>query len=242
MSNNEKTTVKSEHHVEHQSSEKENIVNKIIRFFNHYQNHLYGVLIGILVIAAAIILADKFYFQPKIEKGSVLIRVPITHYIQGVQTNDTTQLQIALDGDEENEGFLELISSYKMTKIANTAKYFAGMTYLTLGQKEDALEYLLKFKHKEDTYWYLCQMTIGDLYDDEGNTAKAISYYKKAAKGDHEYYTPIVLFKLGQMYEREGDWVKAYETYNKVKTNYFNQYQNIGIDRFLENAKIKAGK
>jgi tetratricopeptide (TPR) repeat protein len=242
MSNREKTVEKAEQRTEHHVAGKENIVAKIIRLFNQYQNYIYGVLIGVLILAAAYILADRFYFQPKIEKGSVLIRVPITHYLQGVQSNDTTQLQIALEGDDENEGFLDLISAYKLTKVANTAKYFAGMTYLTMGQKEEALDYLLKFKHKEDTYWYLCQMTIGDLYDDEGNISKAISYYQKAAKGNHEFYTPIALFKLGQMYERENNWGKAYQAYNQVKTDYFNQYQSIGIDRFLENAKIKAGK
>jgi tetratricopeptide (TPR) repeat protein len=116
------------------------------------------------------------------------------------------------------------------------------LTYLKLGQKEDALEYLKKFKKKEDVLWYGCQATIGDLYDEQGDEAKAISYYEKAAKGKDPYFTPIALFKLGQMYERQGDWKKALNAYETIENNFYSEYNKMSVAQYAERAKANASK
>ena len=144
-----------------------------------------------------------------------------------------------LEGDDENDGFLTIISDYKLTKTANTAKFYAGLTYLKLNDKEEALNYLLQFKKKEDVLWYACQALIGDLYDEQGDESKAITYYKKAVKNDDPYFTPINLFKLGQMYERSENWKEAAAAYKRIESDYYDQYQNMGVAKFAENVKSK---
>lgn len=236
MANNEKTGSKQDVQVQGN----ETIVTKTIDFYNKYQKIIYSVLIAVLIVILLVIVVNKFYFQAKNEKGSVAILKPIEYYTQGLQTGDSTLFVLALEGDEENDGFLTLISSNKMTKIANSAKYFAGLSYLQMGDQEEALNYLSNFKKKENVYWYNCQALIGDIYEDQGDDAKAMKYYEKAAKGDDLYYTPVALFKLGQMYEKAGNWKKAYSSYSKIEENYNEQYVNMGVEKYLEKAKIEA--
>ena len=221
-----------------QTTEKENFVTKVLSFFNKYQNLIYGIIIGILVLVLAILAFNRFYLQKKNAEASAQIVQPIQWYMQG----DTASLNMALEGDGENDGFLDIASSYKLTKTANTANYYAGLTYLKLGKKDEAMDYLKKFKQKEDVLWYACQATIGDLYDDQGDEANAISYYEKAAKGKDPLFTPIALFKLGQMYERKGDWNKALAAYETIEKDFYNEYNKMSVAQYTERARANASK
>lgn len=221
-----------------QTTENENFVTKVLSFFNKYQNLIYGIIIGILVLVLAILAFNRFYLQKKNAEASAQIVQPIQWYMQG----DTASLNMALEGDGENDGFLDIASSYKLTKTANTANYYAGLTYLKLGKKDEAMDYLKKFKQKEDVLWYACQATIGDLYDDQGDEANAISYYEKAAKGKDPLFTPIALFKLGQMYERKGDWNKALAAYETIEKNFYNEYNKMSVAQYTERARANASK
>ena len=221
-----------------QTTENENFVTKVLSFFNKYQNLIYGIIIGILVLVLAILAFNRFYLQKKNAEASAQIVQPIQWYMQG----DTASLNMALEGDGENDGFLDIASSYKLTKTANTANYYAGLTYLKLGKKDEAMDYLKKFKKKEDVLWYACQATIGDLYDDQGDEANAISYYEKAAKGKDPLFTPITLFKLGQMYERKGDWNKALTAYETIEKDFYNEYNKMSVAQYTERARANASK
>lgn len=216
----------------------ENFVTKLIAFFNKYQNIIYGITIGILVVVLAIILLNKFYIQKKNGEASSLMTYPISMLMAG----DTASLNVALEGNDENDGFLAIADGYKLTKTSNTAKYYAGLCYLKLGQKEEAMNYLKNFKKREDVLWYGCQSLIGDLYDEQGNEAEAIKYYEKATKGGDPYFTPIALFKLGQMYERQEKWNDAAAAYKTIEDNFFAEYTKMSIAQYAERAKSKATK
>ena len=216
-----------------QTKENENIVTKILSFFNKYQNIIYGVIIGVLVIVLAILAFNRFYVQKKNAEAASQIQQPIRWLTQG----DTASLKKALEGDGENDGFLDIASGYKLSRTSNTANYYAGLTYLKLGQKDEAMEYLKKFKKKEDILWYACQATIGDLYDEQGDESNAISYYEKAVKGKDPFFTPIALFKLGQMYERKGDWKKALDAYETIEKDFYSEYNKMSVAQYVERAK-----
>jgi len=214
----------------------ESIVVRVLNFFNQYNKIIYGVAIGLLAIVAALLAFNKFYLVPQSEKASSLMTAPIEFMMK----TDSLSLIMALEGDDEHEGFLTIASSFRFTKTANTANYFAGLCYLKLGDQEEALHYLLKFKHRDDVYWYGAQALISDIYDDQGDINKAIRFCKKATEGNDPYLTPINLFKLGQLYEREGDWGKAAAAYETIRNNFHAEYQKMGVDRYLERALINS--
>ncbi|MDR2971289.1 MAG: tetratricopeptide repeat protein [Bacteroidales bacterium] len=216
----------------------EGFVVRIFNFFNQYNKIIYGIAIGLLVVVAALMAINKFYLVPQSEKASALMTVPIDYYMKG----DSLSLINALEGDEDNIGFLDIATSFILTNTSNTANYFAGMCYLKLGEKDEALNYLQKFTHKEDTYWYGAQALISDLYDDQGEIAKAIKYCKKAAESKDPYLGPVNLFKLGQLYERENEWEKAASAYQSIKDKFYSEYQKMNIDKFLERALVNKNK
>jgi len=234
MATSEKLGTKKNEHVQG----KGNFLTKIINFYNHNEKIIFGILIGILVIVGGLLAFNKFYLKPLNQKASALMVQPIKFFAQG----DSASLNIALEGNDDIDGFLTIASDFKLTKTANTANLYAGLIYLKQGNKEEALDYLLKFKKKEDVLWYNAQAIIGDLYDEMEDTDKAIQYYKKACESENSFYAPIALFKLGQLYERQEKWEDAYETYQMIEDNFYQQYINMGVDKCLERAKIYAEK
>jgi tetratricopeptide (TPR) repeat protein len=228
----EKTTEKKEQRSEN------NFVARVFNFFNEYNKIIYGVAIGLLVVVGVLLALNKFYLVPQTEKASSLMSAPIDMMIRA----DSLSLVTALEGDDENEGFLTIASSYGLTKAGNTANYFAGLCYLKLGDTEEALNYLLKFKHKEEIFWYAAQGIISDIYDDQEDMNNAIKYCKKAAESEDAYYGPVNLFKLGQLYERTEDWKKAAETYQLIEDKFYAEYQKMGVDKFLERALININE
>ena len=235
MTNKEKIGAKKES----VTPQKKSFVAKTITFFTKYNKIVYGVIIGILIVITALLAFNRFYLTPNSEKASLMILKPIEKFMVG----DSASVLIALEGDDEFDGFLSIAKRYSLTKTANTANYFAGLCYLKLNDKEEALKYLLKFKHKDEVHWYACQAVIGDIYDDLGDTKKALKYYESAVDGDNDpYFTPISLFKLGQMYEREEQWEKAIESYTRIEKDYYTEYANMGVSRFVDRAKAKLNK
>ena len=216
----------------------ENFVVRVLNFFNQYDKIIYGVAIGLLVIVGVLVAFNRFYLIPQSEKASSLMTAPIEFMMKA----DSLSLITALEGDDESEGFLNIASSFRLTRTANTARYFAGLCYLKLGEKEEALRYLRKFNQRDDVYWFGAQAMISDLYDDQGDTRNAIRFCKRATGGNDPYLTPINLFKLGQLYEREGDWKRAVAAYETIQNNFFTEYQKMGVDRYLERARINRNK
>ncbi|MCQ2285780.1 MAG: tetratricopeptide repeat protein [Bacteroidales bacterium] len=211
---------------------------KTTNFFKKHQNLIYGILIGIVVVIALGLLINRFYFVPKNEKASAAMEQPISYFLRG----DSASLKLALEGNDEFDGFLAIADNYSITRTANTANYYAGLSYLHLGDKENALDYLKKFKQKEDIHWYAAQALIGDIYLDMNDEESALKYYKEAADTKDPYYGPTNLFKLGMMYEIKGDWNNALDAYQRIESDFYDQYTKMGIDKFIERAKINAGK
>jgi len=235
MANKEKLGAKREE----KSYQNENFISKCIQIFNEYYKIIYGVVIGILVIVCGTLAFNKFYLTPQSQTAAAKMLAPIEAFMKG----DTISIQIALEGDDEDLGFLAIETDYSLTRTANTARYFIGLCYLKLNDKEEALPYLLKFKHKDDVYWHACQALIGDIYDDMGETDKAIKYYNNAVKGAKDpYHTPITLFKLGKIYERAENWTAALDSYKKIEKDFYQEYTHMEIDKFVENATLNAAK
>ena len=235
MANTEKLGAKQE--LEAQESEK-----KLVVFFQKNQKIIYGVLIAILIIIILIVAVYKFYLTPRNEKASEAMLFPIEQYAIGVGSNDSLILATALDGNEENDGFLTIIDNYGSTKAGNTAKCYAALCYIQQKKYDEALELLLQYKKKDDQVWYYAQMLIGDLYDETQDVDNAKKYYKKAIKGGTTLVAPAALFKLGKIFEREENWEEAFHAYQEIEDNYYERFNEMGVAKYLEQAKIKANK
>jgi len=73
-------------------------------------------------------------------------------------------INLALYGDGNYLGFIDIADEYKATKPGNLAKYYAGVCFLHSGQFEDAIEYLGKYKPSDEAIAPLALACTGDAY------------------------------------------------------------------------------
>jgi len=141
---------------------------------------------------------------------------------------------LALYGDGNYLGFIDIADEYKSTKPGNIANYYAGVCYLNMGQFEDAIEYLQKFKKKDKVLSPVALGCMGDAWVELGDTDKGLEFYNRAAQfTENDFYSPIYLMKAGQLLELSGDYSKALEKYETIKEKFPESNEGNNIEKYI---------
>lgn len=90
-------------------------------------------------------------------------------------------LNIALNGDGINAGFLKIIKNYSGTEAANLAKFYAGSILLKQAKPADAAKYLKDFSTDAKQIQARAYKLLGDAYAEQGKNGDALDAYQKAA-------------------------------------------------------------
>jgi tetratricopeptide (TPR) repeat protein len=107
---------------------------------------------------------------------------------------------LALNGDGNYSGFLDIIDDYGRTKPGKLARYYAGISYLHLGKYKEAIEYLEDFKTDDPLLQPVKIGATGDAYAELGNKEKALKLYLEAAdENKNTFTTPIYYLKAGRL-------------------------------------------
>jgi tetratricopeptide (TPR) repeat protein len=140
-------------------------------------------------------------------------------------------------------GFLQIIDDYGITKSANLSHYYAGICYLNLGNFEEAIHHLEKFKSKDQVVSAMATGAIGDAYMEMDDVASAAGQYMKAAEmRDNEFSAPIFLMKAGMANEILGNFDEALDAYETIKYDYPMSNEAREIDKYIAKAKGKLGE
>jgi tetratricopeptide (TPR) repeat protein len=133
------------------------------------------------------------------------------------------------------EGFLDIIDNYGGTKTANTAKYYAGISYLNLGRTDAAIEYLKEFKPAgSDIMPIMKYGALGDAYSENSEFDQAIASYKKAVNAkDNEFLTPYYLNKLALLLDHQGEKASALETFQTLKKDYPDSAEGKEAEKYI---------
>ncbi|MFA6922811.1 MAG: tetratricopeptide repeat protein [Bacteroidales bacterium] len=192
-----------------------------------------GVIVGILLIYFAY---KKFYLAPREIEAQAQIFNAENYF-------EKDSLKFALNGDGNNPGFIEIIDQYGSTKSGNLAHYYAGMCYLKLGQFQNAIDQLEKFKSDDQIVKTLAIGAIGDAYLELKQTDKAIEYYTKASERKMNILTsPYFLNKLANTYEDNNQLDKALEVYKRLKNDYPKSYEAKEAEKDIAKIKAKMGQ
>lgn len=224
---------KKSEQIKHQEENLENIESALSRseeLIEKYQNQILIGLGAVLVLVLGVMGYSKYIVEPKEEEAQVEIFPSELHF-------EKDSFQLALNGDVSSVGFLSIIDDYSNTPSGNLAKYYAGISYLHLGDYEEALNYLKDFSLKGEQLAPVALGAMGDCYLEMEETSKAIDAYKKAADYKNELTTPIHLQKLGFAYEINGEKEKAVQTYEAIKTSYPQSTEAREIDKYIQRAK-----
>jgi len=162
---------------------------------------------------------------------------------QAVYYFEADSLDLALNGDGNNYGFLDIIDNYGMSKAANLSHYYAGAIYLKKGEYISAVEYLEKFSSSDLLIQGRAYGLIGDANMEMGNYDEAASMYMKAARYNaNEHTSPSYLMKAAVAYETNDDLQSAFECYDSIVKKYSksNEFQNARKHKARLEGKLKS--
>jgi tetratricopeptide (TPR) repeat protein len=182
----------------------------------------------IIGIAVAIALAVGGYFGFQYYKDNQDVEAQ-REMFQAVYYFEQDSLDLALKGDGNNLGFIDIIQEYKLSDAANLANFYAGVAYLKQGKFELARLYLEDFSSNDLLVQARAYSLIGDTYMEEQKFDDAAKFYDKAANyKPNKFFSPTYLMKAALAYEKGNKNDKAIEAYDKIINDYSEsaEYQN----------------
>ena len=108
-------------------------MNRTELFFEKNGRNMAYIFLGLLVLAALIFGYRALIVAPRATKAAE--RIAEAQYRFEEQNPD---YQLALEGDANGAGFLDVIEEYGSTPSGNLAKHYAGICYLKTGDLENA--------------------------------------------------------------------------------------------------------
>lgn len=169
---------------------------------------------GVLALAIIGFFVYKYYMD--IQSREAAEKMHHAEYYFGVDS-----LDVALNGDGFNYGFIDIVDEYGATKEGNLAKYYAGAIYLQKGEFQNAIEYLEEFSSDDWLVQARAYAMVGDANMELGNYGEAASAYDKAANYNaNEFFTPGYLMKAAAAYELNNDMSAAADRYKTIVDEY----------------------
>lgn len=195
-------------------------MSKTESFLEQHSKSATYCIIALLVLGAAIFGYKKLISEPRIEKAAELMMQAENRF--GEENPD---FELALNGDANGAGFLEVIEQYGSTPSGNLAKHCAGICYYKMGDLENATAYLKKYKAVKGLPGAIVNAQNlglqGDIALEQGNYSAAATLYKKAvAAAENNYTSPLYLRKAGLAEQLQGNKEAANAYFQQILTSY----------------------
>lgn len=205
--------------------------SKTEKFFNENGKNLTIGFVAVALLIGVFFSYKNFVVAPNEQEAKEQIW-------KAEQWFEQDSLDLAINGDGNNYGFLYIADEYSSTKAGNLANYYLGLIYMKKSDYALALEYLKEFKSDDVMLSAVSQGAIGDCYSELKDTEAALSYYKKAlAASANEFTTPVYLMKAATHAEALGDYNAALGFYKKIEANYKNTSEGRNIEKYIARAE-----
>ncbi|MEI7523580.1 MAG: tetratricopeptide repeat protein [Mariniphaga sp.] len=208
-------------------AEVENALTTAERFFETNSKIITMIFGAAVVIALLFLATHRFYSLPREAKAKEQIFAAEQYF-------EKDSFKLALNGDGNFPGFLDIINDYGSTKAGKLSRYYAGISNLHLGKYKEAIDFLEDFKSDDLLLGPVAIGATGDAYSELGNKEKAVKLYMKAAELNPNAFTsPVYYLKAGNLYESLGTKEKALEAYKVIKEKYADSEQGRTIDKYI---------
>ncbi len=210
----------------------QDIFTRIEELVLAYPKQVATIVGGILIVIVGILAYRNFYLKPMNERAQNQIWRSIQYF-------QIDSLNLALNGDGLYPGFLQIIDRYGGTAAANTASYYAGLSYLKLGMYDEAIRYLEDCDFDDPFFETLRLKAIGDAYAEKEDYKKALKWYVKAMnRAPNDLTTPELYRLVGLMNERLGNLEDALIYYTKLREEYGNTVEGLYAEKYI--GRVKA--
>lgn len=215
------------------TKEKEEIRNENIaatvsateQFYNENKKTIWTVVAAVLVVGLAVLAYSKFIYAPKCAEA-------MEQAYPAEMAFQNSEWEIALNGDGNNAGFVEIIDNYG-SKAGKASYLYAGICSLQLGNFDEALGYLKKYKGKDSILSARALACQGDAYVGLEDYKSAVSCFEKAALAADNVFAAEYLLKAGVTYEALGQNDKALSCYKTIKDKYPQSIEGYDIDKYI---------
>ena len=190
----------------------EQTVSATEKFYNENKKLIWGIIAAVLVIGLGSLAYNKFIYQPRCVEAMQQSYPAETSFQAG-------EYDLALNGDGNNMGFADIISEYG-SKSGKAVYLYAGICELQLGNFDNALSYLKKYKGKEPILAARALACEGDAYVGLGDYAAAVRSYKAAVQRADTVFAAGYLLKEGAAHEALGQKEEALACYRTIEADY----------------------
>ncbi|MBI9052623.1 MAG: tetratricopeptide repeat protein [Bacteroidales bacterium] len=214
----------------------ENALSKTEHYIEENQKSITIIVLAIIIIVGGYLGYKRFVMSPKEKEAQSQMWMAEQYFAKD-------SFNLALNGDGNYLGFLDIIEEYSITKSANLANYYTGISYLHLGQYENAIEYLKQFESDDKMIAPIAFGAIGDAYIELNNMDDALVFYNKAVtSSDNEFTAPIYLMKIGLVQEQNGEYDEALESYQKIEKDFPNTSEGRQISKYIARVEMLIEK
>jgi len=213
--------------IPHQDHGLKDSVNKAEVFYQKNSKVINIVGIVIIVLIGGYYGYKNLYVKPREKKAVVMV-------FKAQQYFAKDSFRLALQGDGNNYGYLQVINRYGNTKVGNMAEYSAGVCYVRMGEFQKGIDYLKKFHADDKIVQAMAYGLMGDAYMELGKTNEGISYYQEAADyNDNDLISPLYLMRAGLASEKAGKTNDAIAIFKKIRDKYPLSAEGRDMDKYL---------
>ena len=149
-------------------------ISSVEKFFEENGKALSAFAIALFVVVGAYIAFLKFYQEPReIEAQNEIYPAQ--------QLFEADSFKQAVEGFAGNAGFLSVAADYSGTKAGEMANYYAGISYLRLGEYDNAIRLLDDFSavNSNDFVVPFYLLKAGMLAENLAENKEAIKFYER---------------------------------------------------------------
>lgn len=208
-------------------------LTRIEKYFEENRKSITVIVVGLFVIVGGYFAYLKLYQEPRESEAQEEIFFAQRYFEQD-------SLRLALQGDGQNLGFIDIADEYSGTKAGNLANYYSGISYLNLGEYQEAISYLDNFDSDDPIMSVIAKGSIGDAFMELGQEKEALEYYSEAVEGEeNNLVVPFYLKKAALVAEEQGDFKRAIGFYNRIKKEFKDSGEAVDIDKYIAHAETK---
>ncbi len=204
-------------------------ISKSDEFYRAHKKTIWTVVICIVVVGLGILAYSNWVYAPAVREAQEAAFSAENAFARG-------EFQLALDGDGTFLGFTDIVDQYGK-KAGKSVYFYAGVCEAQLGNWEEALSYLKKYKGSDKILAGRALALEGDCYSALEDYDSALKLYRKAAAKSDNVFAAAYLIKAGEVCLKTGDNAAALSLFEEVKDKYPQSIEAYDIDKYIELAK-----